>query len=232
MGRGKIVKRVKDFLKEPYLPVIELFMDTKNRVFTLKELRYLLLKDHGLGMVAKGTTRGKELVGKMIFFRDGEKPLRVVRSTLEREGRMLRNTTGKNKGQPMDTNGLNKLLQTMMRGHGPRVLKKVKDGYQLVGNPLRQFVRAEREGRIMSCLDGKVSELRHGVTIYNLPLNKKLLKQLNRNRELFEGLKQAQKEVMKLWARRKVSLFVGRLKRLSSLHRHGRPISRRSMKRY
>jgi hypothetical protein len=221
MGRGRNIKRVKDFLREPYISVIELYLDTKNQPLRFDVLRYLLLENHGLKMIIDGTTRGEKFVSQRLFFRDRVRSMRTVRSILLKEGRVLLNTTGPNRGKSMNVSGLNRLLQRMEGSAGPEILTKTDEGYELTGNPFQQYVRMGREERISSCPDDMVCELGHGLTIYNFPKDEEFAEKLKREDELYEGVRRVGEEVVKLWAKRKVSLFIVKLRAHKSVHDNG-----------
>ena len=210
-----------DYVKEPYSKIIDLYLDVTNEALKLHELRYLLLEDHGLKRVSRGTTKALEMVGRVIEFREKERSLMSIRDQLLKEGRMLVRTRGQNKGRPTDTNGLNKLLQTMKGDPRFGILEKVEDGYRLALDSFSQFVRVDREKRIRECPDDMVSELHHGLTIYDLSTTKKMRRGFKRTGALCERMRHLQGEVLSLWAKRKIRLFIGKLKSLTSLHDNG-----------
>ena len=221
MSRGRVKRSMLDYVKEPYSKIIDLYLDVTNEALKLHELRYLLLEDHGLKRVSRGTTKALEMVGRVIEFREKERSLMSIRDQLLKEGRMLVRTRGQNKGRPTDTNGLNKLLQTMKSDSKLRILEKVEDGYRLALNPYSQFKRIEREKKIRECPYDMVCELRHGLTIYNLSADSRTREKLERADELYERVRDIQEEVLKTWAKRRIGLFIGKLKSLRSLHDNG-----------
>jgi hypothetical protein len=222
MGRGSSIKGVVDYLKQPYKIIIELYLDIDNRALQQNELRYLLLKNHELKSVERRTTTGRKLEEKKLSFRGREWQLKVIRSKLGKEGRMLANTTAPNKGGPMTANGLNRLLYTMKSGAGPRILEKVKEGYRLVGNPYLQFIRMDREKRIKECPVDLVAELRHGIIVYNIGSDDDMVKELEGEKgELYELTKALSERVVQVWSKRKIDLFVENLKRLRSVRGNG-----------
>lgn len=222
MGRGSSIQSVADFLKQPYLTIIDIYLDIENGGLQQNELRYLLLKNHGLKSVERRTTTGMNLEEKKLSFRGREWQFKVIRSKLEKEGRMLVNTTGSNKGKPMTANSLNRLLHTMKSGTGPRILERVKEGYRLVENPYLQFVRTERERRIKECPFDMVAELRHGIIVYNIGSDDDIVRELEGEKgELYELTKTLSERVVHVWARGKIGLFVKKLRRLRSVRDNG-----------
>lgn len=221
MGRGKNIKGVEDYLREPYVSVIGLYLNIKNQPLRFNELRYLLLENHGLKMIIDGTTRGLEFVSQKHIFRDRARSLGTVRSVLLEEGRMLLNTTGPNRGKSMNVSGLNRLLQRMEGGAGPEILTKTDEGYELTRNPFQQYRRMGKEERISSCPDDMVCDLGHGLTIYNFPKDEELSEKLKREDEFYERVRRVGEEVMRLWAKRKISLFIGKLRAHKTVHDNG-----------
>ena len=221
MGRGKVMRSVLDYMKEPYSKIVDLYLDIGNEALKLFELRYLLLEDHGLKRVSRGTTKALEMVGRVIEFREKERSLRSIRDQHLKEGRMLVRTRGQNKGQPMDTNGLNKLLQTMKSDSKFKALEKVGDRYKLIMDAFSQLLRLDREKKIRECPYDMVCELRHGLTIYNLSTDSRTREKLERADELYERVRDIQEEVLKTWAKRRIGLFIGKLHSLRSLHDNG-----------
>ncbi|MCK4445372.1 MAG: hypothetical protein KAW09_12565, partial [Thermoplasmata archaeon] len=102
-----------------------------------------------------------------------------------------------------------------------KILEKVGDRYRLAMGAFSQLLRLDREKRIRECPYDMVCELRHGLTIYNLSTNKRMRKKLMRANELYARVKGIQEEVLKVWAKRKISLFIGKLRSLTSLHDNG-----------
>ncbi len=221
MGRGKVLRSVLDYMKEPYSKIIDLYLDIGNEALKLFELRYLLLEDHGVKTISQRTTKAAEMIGRILEFREKKRSLERIRDQLLKEGRMLVRTTGPNKGQPTDTNGLNKLIQTMKSDSRFKILEKIGDRYRLAMDAFSQLLRLDREKRIRECPYDMVCELRHGLTIYNLSTNKRMRKKLMRVNELYARVRDIQEEVLKVWAKRKISLFIGKLRSLTSLHDNG-----------
>ena len=223
MGRGKGLKEIQDFNRQPYRTIIEMFKDIGNEPLTFRELRFLLLENHELNRLSHGGKIQQEILKRRLRFRGREMPLEEVRSKLLEEEKVLLNTTGRNKGRPMTVNGLNRLLQTMKNDSKPKVLEKIEETYRLSELPLLQLSRAIREERILRCPDEKISQLRgEMITVYNVVADSDLEREFEgREGETHRQLRTFTNEVVKVWARQKISSFAERLKAIRDIQDNG-----------
>ncbi len=223
MGRGKGLKEIQDFNRQPYRTIIEMFKDVGNEPLTFRELRFLLLENHELNRLSHGGKIQQEILKRRLRFRGREMPLEEVRTKLLEEEKVLLNTTGRNKGRPMTVNGLNRLLQTMKNDSKPKVLEKIEETYRLLELSLPQLSRVIREERILRCPDEKISQLRgEMITVYNVVANSDLEREFEgRERETYRQLRTFTNEVVKAWARQRVSSFAERLKAIRDIQDDG-----------
>jgi hypothetical protein len=223
MGRGKEIREIQDFNRPPYRTMVELFRDIANEPLTFRELRFLLLENHELSRLSHGGKIQKEIIERHLRFRGDDMPLEGVRNKLLEEGKVLLNTTGRNRGKPMTVNGLNRLLQTMKDDSKPKVLEKVEETYRLSQPSLFQLSRAMREERIFGCPDNMVSQLRgEMVTVYNIVANSDLKREFEgKESETYRQLRDFTKGVIRVWAKQKVGSFAKRLQDIEDIQNNG-----------
>lgn len=211
MSRGKSLKEADDFNREPYSSVIELLYSIDNYPLSFDELRFILLVEHGLATLKNDKIKRSEFENKLITYK---KESIMFMDLRWREEKIL-NTTGENKGKPMDVNGLNQLLKRM-RNPKYKVLQLIDSKYSLSEGFLKRFNYQFTSKKISSCSSDEMCIIGEQLFCFNLNLRKLGVdkeKETNDQdvKKINDILSQLSDVIMHLWIRNKLKEFYEKL---------------------